>query len=129
MSPTAGERPPPAAVGSAVVAGLEALFALLSGLTAASAGAAGQLPFVAVAVLLIALSGVTVYGAVAAVRGRSSRVLLAAAVALSALWLVVLVVSLAAGRGVDYVGAVLLVLAVGMGVGVRRPAVRAWTGD
>jgi hypothetical protein len=120
-------RPPPAVVAAAALAGLQALFCLLPGLSGLSLGVNGRLDFLALGLLYLVLSAGAVYGAVLAVRGRNGRVLTVVGVALVVVWAVNEVLSVVTGIGFDVLSALLLALAVAVVVLMRRPDVAAWT--
>jgi len=120
-------RPPPAVVAAAALAGLQALFCLLPGLSGLSLGVNGRLDFLALGLLYLVLSAGALYGAVLAVRGRNGRVLTVVGVALVVVWAVNEVLSVVTGIGFDVLSALLLALAVAVVVLMRRPDVAAWT--
>ena len=122
----AGRRPPPAVVAAAALAALQALLCLLPGLSGLSFGMGGNLPALAVGLGYLVLSAASVLGAVQAVRGRSGRVLTVVGLALAVVWAVNLVLSLVLGIGFDVLSVLLLVLAVGVVLCMRRPEVQAW---
>ncbi len=121
------DRPPPAVVAGAALAGLQAVFCLLPGLSGLGLGLAGDPAALAIGLLYLVLSATAVHGAVQAVRGRNDRVLLVAGLALAAVWAVNEVLSVVAGLGVDILSLLLLALALGVVAAVRRPEVQAWT--
>ncbi|MCW2581551.1 MAG: hypothetical protein JWQ53_341 [Klenkia sp.] len=120
-------RPPPAVVAAAALAGLQALFCLLPGLSGLSLGVNGRLDLLALGLLYLVLSAGAVYGAVLAVRGRNGRVLTVVGVASAVVWAVNEVLSVVTGLGFDVLSALLLAIAVAVVVFMRRPDVVAWT--
>lgn len=120
-------RVPPAAVGVVALAGLQAVFCLLPGLNGLTLGLSGSVLAFVIGGLYLLLSSATVLGAVRLYRGVESRTLAVVSLGLCAVWLVNLVLAVVLAGQFDVLSVLLLVLAVGVAVGVRRPEVRAWT--
>ncbi len=129
-TPAAGgaatHRPPPALVAAAALAALQALFCLLPGLSGLQYGLGGSPAAFAVGIGYLVLSAATVLGAVQAFRGRNGRVLVVVGIVLAVVWAVNLVLALVLGIGFDALSVLLLVLAIGVVVCMRRPDVQAW---
>ena len=123
---TPAGRVPPAAVAVVALAGLQAVFCLLPGLNGLTLGLSGSVLAFVIGGLYLVLSSATILGAVRLYRGVEARTLTVVSFALCAVWLVNLVLAVVLAGQFDVLSVLLLALAVGVAVGVRRPEVRAW---
>jgi hypothetical protein len=110
------------------VAGLQAVFCLLPGLNGLTLGLGGSLLAFVVGGLYLVLSSATILGSVRLYRGVEGRTLSVVSLVLCAVWVVNLVLAVVLAGRFDVLSVLLLALAVGVAVGVRRPEVRAWAG-
>ncbi len=115
-------------VAAVALAGVQALFCLLPGLTGCpSASAASPAAFVVESGSPLLLSAATVLGSVQLFRGRDARLLQVVGLVLVAVWLVNVVLGVAVVGSIDVLSVLLLVLAAGVVVATRRPEVREFT--